>query len=153
VDGLRCHTGKHLPAIAYEDLNGQSSPREQRYEGASKAGKQEDPTRQPDGALNALEPVHHPSARSLLAFALDRSRRIRSAPVIALGPSDGLPFSFVTSGSVTGGFVTLFAVTGAVSAMPSPVCQSHNHGVRATMRSSARPFLRVESEGCIIGLK
>src|SRR6516162_1679490 len=96
---------------------------------------------------------HPRAATRLSAFALARSLRIRSAPVIAFGPSDGRPFSFVTSGSrvaVTGGFVT---VTGAESAIPRPVCQSHNHGVRATMRSSARPFLRVESEGCIIGLR
>src|SRR6516165_9572009 len=83
---------------------------------------------------------HPRAATRLSAFALARSLRIRSAPVIAFGPSDGRPFSFVTSGSrvaVTGGFVT---VTGAESARPRPVCQSHNHGVRATMRSSARPF-------------
>ena len=85
--------------------------------------------------------THPKAATRLRAFAFARSLRIRSAPVIAFGPSGGRPSDFVTSvvtsdplADVTGGFVT---VTGAVSAMPSPVCQSHNHGVRATMRSSA----------------
>ena|SRR6516164_1241185 len=75
----------------------------------------------------------HSAARSLLALAFARSRRIRSAPVMAFSPSGGRPSGFVTSTFVTGGFVTFCFVTWAESAIPRPVCQSHNHGVRATM--------------------